>query len=193
MMELALRGTVSVLFATCLFATSVDAQQHAIDTEHSTLTLHVGKAGALSAFGHEHEIRGIISGGGVETGEHPSVEVHLDARALRVIDKDESDKARAEVQSTMLGPEVLDSDRFHDIVFKSTSADSAGEGKWTLKGNLTLHGQTGPVIVHVTLRDGRYGGEAMVKQSDFGITPPGKMGVRAKDEVHVEFDVRLSR
>jgi polyisoprenoid-binding protein YceI len=192
-MKLVLRGSVSVLFAACLFATSVDAQQHAIDTEHSTLTLHVGKSGALSAFGHEHEIRGIISGGSAETGEHPSVEVHLDARALKVIDKDESDSARAEVQSTMLGPEVLDSQRFKDIAFKSTSAEPDGEGKWTLKGHLTLHGQTRPVIVHVTLKDGRYGGEAVVKQTDFGITPPGKAGIRAKDEVRVEFDVRLSR
>jgi hypothetical protein len=31
-----------------------------------------------------------------------------------------------------------------------------------------------------------------VKQTDFGIKPPGKAGVRAKDEVKIEFDVRLS-
>jgi hypothetical protein len=30
-----------------------------------------------------------------------------------------------------------------------------------------------------------------VKQTDFGITPPGKAGVRAKDEVRIEFDIRL--
>jgi polyisoprenoid-binding protein YceI len=184
---------MSVLFAACLFTTSVFAERHAIDTEHSTLTLHVGKAGPLSAFGHEHEVRATIGGGSAETGEHPSVELHVDARELKVIDKDESDKTRAEVQSTMLGPEVLDSQRFNDIAFKSTSADPGGEGKWTLKGDLTLHGQTRPVIVNVTLKDGRYGGEAVVKQTDFGITPPGKMGIRAKDEVLVEFDVQLSR
>lgn len=192
-MRLVLQVVVSLSLATCSFATSVVAQQHAIDTEHSTLTLHVGKTGLLSAFGHEHDIRGTISRGSAETGADPSVEVHLDARELRVIDADESDKTRAEVQSTMLGPDVLDSERFHDIVFKSTSAESAGEGKWTLKGDLTLHGQTRPVIVLVTLKDGRYTGEALVKQTDFGITPPGKAGIRAKDEVRVEFDVQLAR
>lgn len=41
------------------------------------------------------------------TGSHPSVEVHVDARALRVIGMDEPDKDRDEVQKTMLGPEVL--------------------------------------------------------------------------------------
>jgi polyisoprenoid-binding protein YceI len=192
-MTLVLKGAVRVLFAACLFTTNVVAGQHAIDPEHSSLTLHVGKTGALSAFGHEHEIRAKISSGSAETGERPSVELHLNARDLRVIDKDESDKTRAEVQSTMLGPEVLDSQRFNDIAFKSTSAESNGDGKWTLKGSLTLHGQTRPVIVHVTLKDGRYVGEAVVKQTDFGITPPGKSGVRAKDEVRVEFDVQLAR
>jgi polyisoprenoid-binding protein YceI len=78
-----------------------------------------------------------------------------------------------------------------EIVFKSTSAEPAGQGQWTLHGNLTLRGQTRPVTVHVTLKDGRYTGAATVKQTDFGIKPPGKAGVRAKDEVRIEFDVRL--
>jgi len=46
--------------------------------------------------------------------------------------------------------------------------------------------------VNVTLKDGRYTGETIVKQTDYGIQPPGKAGIRAKDEVRVEFDVRLA-
>ena len=46
--------------------------------------------------------------------------------------------------------------------------------------------------MHVVLKDGRYTGEIVVKQTDFGIKPPGKAGVRAKDEVKIEFDVRLA-
>jgi hypothetical protein len=52
--------------------------------------------------------------------------------------------------------------------------------------------RTRPVTVHVTLKDGRYTGETTVKQTDFGVKPPGKAGVRAKDEVKIEFDVRLA-
>jgi hypothetical protein len=51
--------------------------------------------------------------------------------------------------------------------------------------------RTGPATVQVTLRDGHYTGETTVKQTDFGIKPPGKLGVRAKDAVKIEFDVRL--
>jgi len=169
----------------------VSAQQHTIDTQKSTLTIHVGKTGIFSGLGHEHEVRAPIHSGTADTGSHPAVEMRVDARALRVIDKGESEKDRAEVQRTMLGPEVLDSEHHQEIVFKSTSAEPTGQGKWTLRGNLTLHGQTRPVSVQVTLKDGRYTGESTVKQTDFGIKPPGKAGVKAKDEVKVEFDVRL--
>jgi len=92
----------------------------------------------------------------------------------------------------MLGPEVLDSERHQEIVFKSTDAESAGQDQWTLRGNLTLHGRTRPVTVQVTQKDAHYTGEGAVKQTDFGIKPPGKAGVRAKDEVKIQFDVRLA-
>jgi polyisoprenoid-binding protein YceI len=109
-----------------------------------------------------------------------------------VIDKDASEKERAEVQRTMLGPEVLDSEQHQEIVFRSTAAESAGQDRWTVHGNLTLRGHTRPVTAQVTLKDGRYTGEAAVKQTDFGIKPPGKAGVRAKDEVKIVFDVQLN-
>jgi polyisoprenoid-binding protein YceI len=187
-----MRQTVFLVTAILMCVLGASAQQHNIDTQKSTLTIHVGKTGAFSGLGHEHEVRAPIHSGKAETGSHPAVEIHVDARALRVIDKGESEKDRAEVQKTMLGPEVLDSERHQEIVFKSTGVEPAGHGRWTLHGNLTLHGQTRPVTVHVTLKEGRYTGEATVKQTDFGIKPPGKAGVKAKDEVKIEFDVRLA-
>jgi hypothetical protein len=48
------------------------------------------------------------------------------------------------------------------------------------------------LVVQVTLKGDRYTAEAIVKQTDFGIKPPGMMGVRAKDEVRVEFEVQLA-
>ena len=166
-------------------------QQHNIDTQKSTLTIHVGKTGAFSAFGHEHEVRAPIHSGTADTGSHPAVEIRVNAGELRVIDKDDSDKDRVEVQKTMLGPEVLDSQHHQEILFRSTGAESSGQGKWTLRGNLTLRGQTRPITLQVMLKDGRYTGQTAVKQTDFGIKPPGKAGVRAKDEVKIEFVVWL--
>jgi polyisoprenoid-binding protein YceI len=174
----------------CVFG--VNAQQRNIDTQKSTLTIHVGKTGAFSGLGHEHEIHAPIHSGTADTGAHPAVEIHVNAGELKVTDKDASEKERAEVQKTMLGPEVLDSGTHREITFKSTAAEPASQGRWTLHGNLTLRGQTRPVTAQVTLRDGHYTGETSVKQTEFGITPPGKAGVRAKDEVKIEFDVKLN-
>jgi len=187
-----MRRTVFLAAASLAYVLGVSAQQHNIDTQKSTLTIHVGKTGVFSGLGHEHEVRAPIRSGTADTGSHPAVEIHVDARALRVIGRDEPEKDRAEVQKTMLGPEVLDSERHQEIVFKSTDAEPAGQGQWTLRGNLTLRGQTRPVTVQVTLKDGRYTGAATVKQTDFGIKPPGKAGVRAKDEVKIAFDVWLA-
>jgi len=178
--------------AMLLSALSTSAQQHKIDAEKSMLTIHVGKTGAFSGLGHEHEVSATIQSGTADVGAHPAVEIMVDARTLRVTGKDEPEKDRAEVQKAMLGPEVLDSEQHHEIVFKSTAAESGGEGKWTLRGNLTLRGQTHPVTAQVTLKDGHYTGETTVKLSELGIKPPGKPGVRVKDEIKIAFDVRLA-
>src|SRR6266481_1733120 len=151
-----MRRTLLLAAASLECALGVSAQQHNIDTQKSTLTIHVGKTGIFSGLGHEHEVRAPIHSGTADTGAHPAVEIHVDARALRVIDKEASEKERADVQKTMLGPEVLDSERHQEIVFKSTGAEPTGQGRWPLHGNLTLRGQTRPVTVQVTLRDGRY-------------------------------------
>ena len=181
------------LVATSLLcALGVTVQQRNIDAQKSTLTIHVGKSGVFSGLGHEHEVHAPIHSGSADTGAHPAVEIHVDARALRVIDKDASEKDRAEVQKTMLGPEVLDSENHQEIVFKSTGAEPGGPGKWTLRGNLTLRGQTHPVTAQVTLKEGHYTGESTVKLTDFGIKPPGKAGVRAKDALKITFDVQLA-
>ncbi len=187
-----MRRSVFLAAVSLAGAVGVCAQQHNIDTQKSTLTIHVGKTGIFSGLGHEHEVSARIESGTADTGPQPAVEVHVDVRALRVIDPGESEKDRTEVQKIMLGPEVLDGQGHPEIVFKSTGAEAAGQGQWTLRGNLTLRGQTRPVTVQVTLKDGRYTGKAIVKLTDFGIKPPGKAGIRAKDEVQIEFEVRLA-
>src|ERR1700723_492516 len=105
-----MRQTVFLVTACLVCVSGASAQQHSIDTQKSTLTIHVGKSGVFSGLGHEHVVSALIHSGTADTGSHPAVEIHVDARALRVIDKDESEKDRAEVQKTMLGPEVLDSE-----------------------------------------------------------------------------------
>jgi hypothetical protein len=87
-----------------MWVLGASAQEHNINTQKSTLTIHAGKARAFSGLGHEHEARAPIHSGAADTGAHPAVDLHVDARVLRVIGKHEPEKDRAELQKTMLGP-----------------------------------------------------------------------------------------
>ena len=170
------------------------AESHPIDTEKSVLTVRAYKSGVLSAFGNDHEISAPIESGTVDTTAH-KVELRVRAAALRVHDPKASEKDRDEIQKTMLGPEVLDTAQHAEIVFRSTDAKDAGDGVWHVRGELTLHGTTKPVVVNVTERNGHYTGTAQLKQTDFGIRPVKVAGgtVRVKDEVRIEFDIQLAR
>ena len=172
---------------------AANGQPRAIDTAKSTMTIHVYKSGVLSAFGHDHEISAAIAGGTVDV-EGRKVELRADAGALRVRDAKVSDKDRDEIQTTMLGADVLDAQKYKEIVFQSTGADAAGAGAWKVSGNLTIHGATQPVSVDVREKDGHYAGSCRFKISNFGIKPVKAAGgtVSVKDEVQIEFDIQLA-
>jgi polyisoprenoid-binding protein YceI len=181
---------LTVLLASVVISTMSAHGQTSINPEKSVMTVHVFKAGLFSAFGHEHEVRASIEQGSFNE-TNPSVELTVDARKLKVVDKEISEKDRAQVQQDMLGPKVLDSERFPEIRFHSTSVDRVADGKWQVTGDLTLHGQTRPVKVNVAGQNGHYKGTAELKQKDFGITPinVGGGAVKVKNELRVECDI----
>jgi hypothetical protein len=166
-------------------------KRHAIDTEKSLLKVRVYRSGLFSLFAHNHEIAAPIAEGVVQTMGTPAVELRVDARQLRVLDPDLAPEKRAEVQKTMEGPEVLDSNRFPEIVFRSTSVEKSGPTNWIARGDLSLHGQMRPVVVDMVEKEGRYAGSVLLKQRDFGITPVRIAGgaVSVKNEVRIEFEI----
>lgn len=185
---------IKIVLAFLTSACVLAAQSKPIDLQKSGMTVRVYKAGVLSALGHDHEISAPIARGTVDISSR-RVELRTRAAALRVRDPGASDKDRDEIQKTMLGPEVLDVDRYPEIVFQSTAARETGAGSWTVTGELTLHGQTKLIAVEVHQRGGGYTGTARLKQSEFGIKPVKVAGgaVKVKDEVRVEFDVKVAQ
>jgi polyisoprenoid-binding protein YceI len=165
-----------------------------IDASRSTMTVRVGKSGLFSVFGDNHEIRAPIASGKVDDGPQPSVELTIDAKGMKVLDPKLASEKRAEVQKKMLGPDVLDVERYGEIRFRSTSLKPAGsEGRWRVEGVLELHGTSSPVAFDVTVADGRVQGSAPVSQKAFGIPPISAAGgtIKVRDEVRIEFDVFL--
>ena len=183
---------VSYLAAAIVILAGPDQPEQAIDTERSSLTVHVGKAGLLSAAAHEHWVNAPIAGGTIAAdGSTPAVRFTVDARRLSVRpEKGVPDKDRAEVQSNMQS-KVLESNIYPDIVFRSTEVRRTGAHVWGVSGDLTLHGVTKPVSVDVTRQNDAYVGTVRIKQTEFGIQPI-KIGggvVRVKDELEISFRV----
>jgi hypothetical protein len=167
------------------------SENRAIDVNHSTLKVRVFKTGLFSPFAHNHEVEAPISDGHADLSAAPGVTLHVDARKLRVVDLEISASDRAQIQKTMEGPAVLDSEQFPDISFHSTRVEKTGDEHWTVSGDLSLHGRVNPVIVNVALKDGHYLGSTAFKQREFGISPVSIAGgtVKVKDEVRIEFDI----
>jgi len=166
------------------------AQPMQIDTGKSVMKVHVFKSGLFSAFGHEHEIGAPIESGSFSQ-DPPLVDLKVSAKKMRVEDKDISDKDRAEIQQTMLGPKVLDSERFPEIQFRATQVKKLGENTWQADGELTVRGQTRPVTIVVRKENGAYKGSTELKQKDFGITPVSAGGgsVKTKNELRIDYEI----
>jgi polyisoprenoid-binding protein YceI len=181
---------MAVVLPVAMWAADAVASRE-IDTQKSVMTVRVFKSGLLSAFGHEHAISAPIRQGTFKERDY-SVELAVDAGKMRVMDKDVSEKDRAEIQETMLGPKVLDAGKFPEIRFRSTAVvESKAGGHWIVSGELSLHGQTQPIRLEVQGENGHYRGRAELKQRAFGIEPVSVGGgtVKVKDELRVEFEI----
>lgn len=162
-----------------------------IDAQRSHILVRAFKAGLFSAFAHDHEVRAPIASAEIVESAPGSVRLEIDARALTVLDPQLSPDKRAEVQTTMHGPKVLDSGRFPRISFVATRVEPRGDGRWMVVGDLSLRGMARPVAVEVERRDGGYSGTATFKQSEFGIKPISLAGgtIKVKDGVKIEFEI----
>ena len=191
MVRRGLRMWVIVAVTLALGAAMATADARAIDIEHSTLTVHVFKAGLFAAFADNHVIRAPIAEGHVSEVGILAVDLIVHTAEMRVVDPTLPTDKRAEVQARMHGPEVLDSSRYPDIRFASTRIDPDGADQWRVTGDLTLHGVTRPLMLAVTRREGHFRGAASIRQRDFGIQPISIVGgtVKVKDELRVEFDI----
>jgi polyisoprenoid-binding protein YceI len=185
-----LRLTILLLLGSAA-GTTLPAQT-AIDVEHSKIRIHVGKAGLFSVAGHEHWVQAPIADGALEEGPPSSIRFRVDSRLMKVEeDKSLSAEQQAEVERTM-HTNVLESEKYPEIQFRSTSIQAASPATWVVDGELSLHGQTKPVRTTVRKQDSAYVGRCQIKQSDFGIQPVRVAGgtVRVKDELEIEFSVQ---
>jgi polyisoprenoid-binding protein YceI len=166
------------------------AQEVAIDTFRSTVTVRVYKSGFFSHFAHDHRIKAPIASGTLDV-ERRSVALTFKTAEMQVADEEGSDSEHHEIEATMKSPKVLDVERFPTITFKSQSITNASEDHYQVKGELTLHGVSRQTSVPVRVEHGRYLGSATLKQTDYGIVPVKIAGgtVKVKDEIDLSFEI----
>jgi polyisoprenoid-binding protein YceI len=190
-----MRLFAAVVAAALTIAPAPAAQTtRSIDVQLSKMTVYVYKQGLFSFLADNHVVDAPIAQGSYDSARQ-SVRVVVDAATLRVLDLRLSADKRSQVQANMLGPQVLDVAKYPSIVFESTQMTDDGNGRSTVTGNLTLHGQSRPITFEVQ-SDGarRFTGTATVRQTAFGITPIKIAGgaVSVKDEVRIDFTIALS-
>jgi polyisoprenoid-binding protein YceI len=194
---------LSILLAMMLFAATLSAATYTVDENKSRINIHVGKTGALSAAGHEHDVRATRFSGKVvldlATPQKASLELTLQAAGLRVLAEKEPPGDAPKVQDAMAGPQCLDVRKFPTISFHSSKVDpkQSSGNVWTinLTGDLDLHGTkktlTFPVTVTGDDKMLTANGQVTFKQTDFGIKPIRAAGgtVNVKDELLMSFTI----
>jgi polyisoprenoid-binding protein YceI len=185
--------------------TAASLARYVIDGAVSRFTVRAFAGGMFSALGHNptFAIREFTGEAHFMPGsfEDAYVRIKINAAALAIQDNI-SDKDRREIEGTM-NQEVLDSARFPEIDFETTSvsASKAGEGQYWVNmiGNLSLRGTTRsqPVSAQVALRDDtlRANGEFSMLQTSYGIKPISFAGgtLKLKDELKFSFDLVARR
>jgi hypothetical protein len=186
---------------------------YTIDADRSFVTLRVYRAGRLAKLGHNHVVTSANETGRVWTNGTPATsgfEVRMAVADLVVDDPaaradagpdfpgDLSEAAREGTRTNMLRAEVLDGERYPEIVVR---AGSLG-GTWdqpAVAASVTLKGQTRSVDVPLAIvrtDDAIVArGSFSVLQSDFGITPfsIGGGAIAVADAVDVSFEIRAVR
>ncbi|SRR6266481_1717097 len=168
----------------------LSAIERAIDPSRSTITIHVGKTGLFSAAGHEHEVSAPIAEGAIDDSEGSHVWLRVAAAKMTVLPEKDQEAVQSAMQRS-----VLESAKFPEIRFESTSVRKIDSGKWKITGNLTLHGKTDSITVDVRDGAGAYLGQARIRQTQFGIQPVSAAGgaVKVTDELRIDFVIVASR
>jgi len=165
------------------------AQQRPIDTERSSIAIHVGKAGLLSAAGHDHWVNAPIASGAIDESAR-RVQFTVESAKMTVRPDPKVDaKTQAQIQKDMEDM-TLETSRYPAITFQSARIEPSADG-WNVEGALTLHGVTKTVRLKVTKDGDAYVSRTVLKQTDYGIKPVSVGGgvVKVKNEIELEFRI----
>ena len=166
---------------------------YTLGPEDGILSVRTSRTGAVAKAGHDLLIHVTEWTATLDTGDDPSLSLDADATSLRVREgtggiKPLGEDDHANIETT-IDDEVL---KRGDVRFRSTRVD-AQDDRLAVEGDLTLAGTTRPVAFELALEDGRVRGEAVVRQTQWGMKPYTALfgALKVADDVRVGIDARL--
>ena len=128
---------LSVLFGTA----SLAAEQYGLDPAHSQMTFRVRQYVSVVT-GKFTDFSGTVT---FDSGqwERSHVEATISVKSI--------DTGIAARDHHLLAPDFFDAEKYPTIAFRSTSVHLTGEQVAEVHGDLTMHGKTLPVLIHVEL------------------------------------------
>ena len=172
---------------------------HTFGPENGVIWIKTGRAGAAAQAGHDLLIQVTAWQGTLEVGADPaqtSIALDVDATSLRVRDgvggmQALGDDDKASIEET-IDDEVL---KRVNIEFRSTAVQIPADGsRIMVQGALTLVGNVRPLDLELEVADdGKLSGSAVIKQTDWGMTPYSTLfgALKVADEVEVVFNASL--
>ncbi|GEA52241.1 UPF0312 protein [Vibrio inusitatus NBRC 102082] len=176
---------LALAMATPLYANAAD---YVIDTQgaHASINFKVSHLGYSYIKGRFNRFSGEFSYDPANV-EASSVEVKVDTTSL--------DSNHAERDKHIRSSDFIDASKYSDAVFNSTKVVDKGDGNLEIMGDLTLHGQTKPIIIEANfIGQGKdpWGGEragfmgtTRLELADFNIPVMGTSSY-VEMELHVE-------
>ncbi len=179
----------------------VPAGDYKLDKSHATLTFVVSHLGFSNYHGQFTSFDATMSFDPANAAA-AKLTAHIDPNSLSVPNPPPG------FLDELKGAQFLDTAKYPDMSFVSTSIEVTGEKTGKITGDFTMHGVTKPVMLDVTFNGGWAGIPGMdpnaragfsatgtLKRSDFGIDygvpPPGTtMGV--SDEVQIIIEAEFS-
>jgi len=186
-----MRFSTLTLCTAIVAAAPLGAQEKAIDTERSTITIHVGKSGLLSAAAHDHTVNAPISSGTIQESGTQRIEFRVETAKMKVKPDPKIDAKDEATIQTHMEEMVLETKKFPEITFRSSRVQKLADGQWKVDGELSLHGVGKAVSLTVRQTGESWTTHAVLKQTDFGITPISIGGgmIKVKDEVQLDFQI----
>ena len=146
------------------------ADTFAIDGVHSAVIFRAKHMGTSYAFGRFNDIAGSIT---LDKAKPENSKVKIEIKV------DSIDTANGKRDATLRGPDFFDAKQFPTATFTSKSVKAAGDKKYSIAGDLEIHGATKPVTIEmeqVGAGKGMRGEELVgffgtlsIKRSDFGM------------------------